>query len=500
MSSTGAEAFRAAIRRAIPLVVGLMLLGALVVNGLSQLRGARYEASAQVLISSTPLSSIITGTEPGFVDPQRTQDTARVLAGSPGVYSRAARGGDIGSSSELHDATTVQVGGSNDILTFVSTAGDPRRAQMIVNRVAQAYIAFRNELTQATIAQTSTQLRNTINTLPAGSPERATAQRQLNRLEVLRSANSGDAIVVSPATSADQTNPAPLRDTLLGLSLGLVIALMLVALREAIDTKVRDEADVERLLDAPVLTAIKPIPRGSRLVTYGRHEASFADSYSMLAAQLMARPAPNGTGLLMAVTSAAPREGKTTTSVNLAVALARRGLRVILADFDLRKPSLTEVFGLAPDTPGAIEVMQGERDIDECLWSVAVDGPQPTVTRNGARPEAPDERTLQVLPAGGALSARGEAKLRRPLAALLEDLRGRASVVVLDTPPALLTAEMTELARSVDLVVLVARQGVVSQRSLRLLRRQGRDWHAEIAGVVITDAPGQKTYDYYGRT
>jgi len=70
--------------------------------------------------------------------------------------------------------------------------------------------------------------------------------------------------------------------------------------------------------------------------------------------------------------------------------------------------------------------------------------------------------------------------------------------VILDTPPALLTVEMAELSQLIDDVLVVVRQGRVTQRSLRSLGRQARSWSAELAGVVITDAPGDEQYAYYG--
>ena len=72
---------------------------------------------------------------------------------------------------------------------------------------------------------------------------------------------------------------------------------------------------------------------------------------------------------------------------------------------------------------------------------------------------------------------------------LLDRLRAYADVVILDTPPALLTAEMTELSKLVDAVVVIVRQGFVTQRALRTLARQTRTWDADLVGAVVTDAP-----------
>jgi Mrp family chromosome partitioning ATPase len=83
---------------------------------------------------------------------------------------------------------------------------------------------------------------------------------------------------------------------------------------------------------------------------------------------------------------------------------------------------------------------------------------------------------------------------------LVGRLREQADIVVLDTPPALLTAQMTELSRNVDLVVAVVRQGRSTRRSLHSLTRQAQNWSAEFAGAVLTDVPTDEHRAYYGRS
>ena len=74
-----------------------------------------------------------------------------------------------------------------------------------------------------------------------------------------------------------------------------------------------------------------------------------------------------------------------------------------------------------------------------------------------------------------------------------------ADILMLDTPPALVTVEMAELSRRVDAVILVVRQGRVSRRSLRALARQTKGWKAQITGAVLTDAPQEERHSYYYR-
>ena len=509
MTSGGAEALKAAIRRSLFLIVLLVLLGIVSVNAFKQLRGPRYQASARVLVSPTNLVQVITNTAPSFVDPNRIEATARALAGSPEVYTRAAdrNGGTLGSPSEMQSATSVTGGNDNDILTFAARSTDPGRAVGIANAVANAYIAWRAELSGETIRRTETAVAAKLATLPKDSPARADLQSLLNKLDALSTAAAGDTQLVESAASASKTSPAPVKDTLLGFSIGLVIALLVVALREAVDTTVRSESDVEELLSAPVLATVRTLPRRTRMVTYGRHEAAYSDTYALLAANLaQARPADGP--LVLAVTSAVSREGKTTTAANLAVSLARRGANVLLADFDFRKPALSDLFQIPHDAPGVLQVLSGPTRLEDVLWSVTLTGARPRVSKNGTAPAATGSTngketdatagSLVLLPSGGAVRSQS-GTLSQRLGPLLKQLRGRADFVIVDTPPALLTVEMAELSRLIDDVLVVVRQGRVPQRSLRSLSRQARTWPAEVAGAVLTDAPaGEEQYAYYG--
>jgi len=505
--TSGAEAFKAALRRSALLIGVLVLLGAVALVIIRQVQGPRYEASSRVLISNQNLAEALTGTQPSFVDPQRVEQTATALANSPGLYTRAARESDriYGTGPELNDATTVS-SADNNILTFTATGDDPDKAVGTANAVAHAYLGWRADVLGRATRIAITELRAK---LAAGRPpaNAVDLRKQLDTLELMQTLNS-DATVVDEAGSAGKTRPTPIKDALLGGSIGLLIALLLVAAREAIDTTVRTESDVEDILGTSVLATVRSLPRRARMVTYGRHEAAFGDTYALLAATLV-QGAEQGKPRVLAVTSAVSSEGKTTTAANLAVALARRGNRVILADFDFRKPALAGVFELPRDVAGTLQILAGKTTAAEVVWQVMLEGRRPEATKltqltqNGPGPRGDAAAKdggggrLWLLPAGGSLRSQSDLKTAR-LPRLLADLRKRADFVVVDTPPALLTVEMAELAGLIDSVLVVVRHGRVTHRTLRSLNRQARTWSANLAGAVITDAAGEDQYTYYG--
>jgi polysaccharide biosynthesis transport protein len=506
MRPSAAEALKAAIRRSLPLAAILVILGIIVVNVFKQLQGPQYSANSKVFHSTTDIGSILTDIQPSFIDPERVIETAISLAESPEVYVRAARRlpGDT-TADELQSSTTVSGDQDSDVIGFTTTLDNSNQAVRAVNTIAAEYIAWRSEIFAKDISLAVDRIENR---LAVGTSPATDLREQLNRLRTLEALHSSGAVLVERASDAPQVSPSPVRDTILGASFGLVVALLIAGLREAFNTRIRSEADVEDSLRRPVLATIETLPKRAGLVTVGRHESRYGDTYALLAANVMQMRGKTNAPTVLAVTSAIAGEGKTTTASNLAVAMAQRGQRVVLADFDLRKPSVGRMFRIPGGSPGVVQLVDGQAGLASALWTVPLNGaapqdfhPQPLLgVVNGGElvgsGNGHGHGTLRVVASGG--NERGARVARSPqLPELIQQLGQNADVVILDTPPALATVEMSELSRTVvDAVIVVVRHGRVTRRSLVSLQRQAEGWQTDILGAVLVDAPPEED-DYY---
>jgi succinoglycan biosynthesis transport protein ExoP len=504
MRPSAAEALKAAIRRSIPIVVALVLIGIVAMNAFKQLQGPSYGATAKVYHSPSDLSAALTNIDPGFIDPERAIDTALTLAQSREPYSRAADRVQA-TVGEVQDSVTVGGSSDADVIAFTASTDEPSKSIRYANAVATAYVNWRSDIQSGRIDRAIVQIQQQLRRSPDNRTE---LREQLNRLTVLKTLAEGGAVVIERASSAPQTSPAPVRDSLLGASLGFVIALLIAGVREAFNTRIRSESDVEDALNKPVLATIQTLPKRAGIVAAGRHESRWGDTYALLAANLMQIRGVRKQPTILAVTSSIAGEGKSTTAANLAVAMAMRGQRVILAEFDLRKPAVGRMFRIPGDSPGIIQIIDGQASVSSATWTVEVNGARPAgvnavhpaTAGNGGPSEregdAHDQGWLRVVPAGG--TERGARVARSPrVPQLLESFGANADVVILDTPPALATVEMAELSGFVDGVLVVVRHGRVTRRSLVALNRQSEGWRADIVGAVLTDSPSEEDEYYY---
>jgi Mrp family chromosome partitioning ATPase/capsular polysaccharide biosynthesis protein len=493
MKQQGIENLRAIFRRSRLIVLLLIVLGAIQMNIVRSQQGPLYSANANVILSPTDLATALSGLS-SYVDPSRVDQTESALANSRQLFDYAAKKTPgVGTGSDLQSA--VSVSKSSTTISFSATRSNAAAAVADANAVANAYPTWRASVSNASVDAAMAQLRAQIKR--SGSD--ADTVSQLNKLRLLKTLTSGNVLLVERARHSVKTRPRPVRDTLLGAFVGLFAALVVVGLREALDTRVRSEYEVEELLGIPVLGSVERLPRRATPLVLGNREYErYSDMYALIAASVV-RLREGADRTVIAITSATAGEGKTTTAVNLATALARRNENVCLIDLDTRRPSVARVLRIPRDAHGVDRALLRDANVGALLWDVSSNG-----SGLDARPAAsPGARTatvhsrLQVLPMGsdaiGSISPHGDR-----LATLVRNVSDRSEFVVIDTPPALSVPDMTELAKLADIVLVVVRHGQASRRNLDALRRLHRTWpDVDIRGVVVDTPPDGDSYSYY---
>jgi capsular exopolysaccharide synthesis family protein len=267
----------------------------------------------------------------------------------------------------------------------------------------------------------------------------------------------------------------------LALLASVIFGIGFAFVREFIDTTLRTDYDVRRHLDYPVL-AVAPRVGSSEVLTLRASRSSImAEIYDTLATVLLSAPSEHPNRIFM-VTSTNPQEGKTVTSINLAVALARQGKRTLLVDGDMRVPSIHTSLTL-PSSPGLSEVLAGSVQLNAEGLMQDSEVPNLKVLPCGVQPESPYELL--------------DPSRMGPIAAQMREM---FDVVVVDTPPILRTGDALKISTVADQSLFVVEAGRTEQRQASWAKRLLSNVGARVSGVVLNRAvtDSEEYYYYYG--
>jgi Mrp family chromosome partitioning ATPase/capsular polysaccharide biosynthesis protein len=457
-----------------------------------------YSASAEVFLN---LQNQLYG---GVGDPTvweqfRTMDTQLRLATLPAI------GYEVADALELHDRDGASVGaqtsaaslGNTDIIRFTTTDPSPVMARRIATEYARQYVAFRQDFDTATLSSTIAGLDHELRRLERAGQQGGAAyqdvQSKRRQLATAVELQRGNTTLVREADTASRVTPRWRRDAVEALVLALIAGLGLAYVIDALDFRLRTPGDIAEALGATLLATV-PLPRRpvlrrrarGTLVTRMEPESE-AEGIRRLRQSVELVSSPSLSGVLL-VTSAAATGTKEPVAARLALALARGGASVGLVDVDLRDPTLHRLFGI-PAAPGVTDVLRGAplRDVSQ---PVAVDRPdERRLVSLGAPPPTPAEARgrLEIVPAGVVDVESAEALTGLAAADLVEALRERTDLVLLEGPPLMTSSDALLLARHADGLVLVAGAGTVtlgsSHEVVQAVRRAG----TPVLGVVVTE-------------
>ncbi|MGA8073211.1 MAG: polysaccharide biosynthesis tyrosine autokinase, partial [Candidatus Acidiferrales bacterium] len=332
-------------------------------------------------------------------------------------------------------------------------------------------------------------------------------QQKLKEAGITAGLRSSNIRIVDPAlVPTHPARPQKSRNILLAFLVGLVGGVGLALLREYLDNTVKSPDDIERLAGLPSLAVVPEVRslnghghgrvRSGKLlgdgeeaqeeeeesrveiVSFAKPKSQVSEAFRALRTSLLLSQADHPPQVIL-VTSALPREGKTTAAVNLAVTLAQLGDRTLILDSDLRKPGVRRVLGLTVGREsGLSSYLSGLSTLDEVCF------PHPQIDN------------LVALPTGPIPPSPADLLSSHRMRDAISYLRQKYKFIVIDSPPIMAATDAVILSALTDGVLLVVRSGTTPKEAFTRTRDLLHAVKCRLLGVVL-NAVDSSAPDYY---
>src|SRR3954454_13732844 len=475
-----------AVRAHLVLVIAITLAAGIAAIAWGQMRGATYEANAQMLVTPTPSDDTTYIGLPlvrDTGDPPRTLQTAATLIDSPRAAQLTARRLGRGwTQRRVESAVSVTPQGQSSIVDVTATGSTAAEASKGANFYVHAVITAREQTLKPLIDRAVATTRAQLSRLPATAPSKQTLSERVRQLENVL---DGDPTISISQSAARPDSASGISRALVfvlaliaGLVLGTVAALMLDLLRPR---RLSEEEELLALYRLPVLARIPHLPRRWRKQALDSPLAMppmVREGFRTLQVQLELQP---GRHRSILVTSATSGDGKTTSAVNFALELVGAGQKVVLLDLDLRKPDVGPVLGISPKLRLA-DLLDPKTRVEQALV------------------DAPGVPGLRALPIHKADAFPLLERLTPRLPELVTAHRALAALASIDTAPLGEVSDALKMTTGVDDVLVVARLGNTRRANFEVMRDLlERTNHSPTGLVVIGTSPRVvSSYYYYG--
>ncbi|MFS0733981.1 polysaccharide biosynthesis tyrosine autokinase [Microbacterium sp. 1P10UB] len=431
-------------------IVALTVLGAAAGFGWALLKTPEYQATTQLYVSVRASDSAVVGELAQGTNYARQAVTSFVdVVDSAAVLDRVIDELDLDTTSaQLARQVSASVPANTVIISATVTDPNPEQAAAIANSVGKNFADV------------------VVNRLE--KPEGDAAS--LVRIETIEPA------LVPTSTSSPNFPLSVALGALLGLALGMAFAV----LRTVLDTRIHSIHDIEVVTDKPLLggIAFDADAKKRPLIVHADPMNPRAESFRTLRTNLQFVGVDAGAGSRsFVITSAGPGEGKSTTTANLAIALAETGARVALVDGDLRLPRVADYMGVEGGS-GLTDVLIGNAELVDVLqrWGRG----KLFVLPSGRVPPNPAELL-------------GSHAMQRTLAELTEAF----DYVLVDAPPLLLVTDAAVVSKYTSGVILIAASGSTKRPQLEAAVKTLNGIGSNLLGVIVTMLPS-KGPDSYG--
>lgn len=472
-----------------------------------------FASSTQIMVGNSELDRLILGTDTPR-DGRTSETLAVLLQTEPVARAAAKRLGYRGDPRALLGSVKVGAAEDSDFLVISSSAGDPNTAAAIANAFAKGFIAVtaaeRRSAATVALKAADGQMKE-LGITAEDDAQRAALRQRIERLTAIQEfpkAAAGTRQLDPALPIAVPVEPKPKKNAIFALAVSLMLAIAGAFGLERLDRRLRRPEDVESLYPVPNLTEL---PGTSNAAPSADGKATLPETFReplrMLRTNLDLASLDRPLRTIL-VTSAGPREGKSTVVRNLALAYRESGARVAVIDTDLRRPTLDKLLAVQRE-PGLINVLTGTETLEEALQTaeVHVEGIETLIklysqNGNGNGKGHTDLGRLAVLAAGPTPANPPAVLAAERMRLLLDKIAGQFDVVLLDTAPMLAFGDAVPLVSEVDGVLVVARLGTTtSDAARRLLARLERIPNSNVLGVVANDVgkrdQAQRAYAYH---
>lgn len=296
---------------------------------------------------------------------------------------------------------------------------------------------------------------------------------QSRRIREFRNYPVSVIIPAAPPHESDGVNW--LVSLLLGVIAGLVGGMGLAFVAENLDTTLHSSSEIEEATDLRSLGELPLNPR-NKPVVFTNGPSPQTEAFRTLETNLKSFDASHQIATLM-ITSAQAGEGKTTTAVNLSIALAQSGRNVVLIDCDLRKPSIHQVLGM-PNQIGVSNALIQQAPASKVLKKSPQYG-------------------IHVVTSGPIVKSPTSLFSSKIMIRFLGELEAQFDMVVLDVPAALAVADVSVLAPLVDGIALVVSTNIANKQALLAVQRRLSGVQGNMVGVIINRSERNFVRGYY---
>ncbi|EID16745.1 polysaccharide biosynthesis tyrosine autokinase [Mycolicibacterium phlei] len=422
--------------------LALGLLGSVAVNLLTT---PMYQASTRLFVSTTPGESLAETYQGNRVSQDRVISYTQLIMGET-LAQRTIDKLDLPMTADALKANVKASAKANTVLINVTVLDEsPVRARDIADALSDEFVVMVREL----------------ETPESGAPTNA-------RVVVEQRASIPDKPVI----------PKTMRNIAIGLAVGLVLGIGLALVRDLLDNTIKDKQTLEETTGVGLVGSI-PLDKDRRreaAISFDSDNSAIAESFRKLRTNLQFLAVDNPPRVLV-ITSSMPSEGKSTTAINIALALAEADKSVVIVDGDLRRPRVSSYLGLV-ETVGFSTALAGSASLSDVIQKTRFTGL--SALTSGTIPPNPSEL----------LGSQAAKKV-------LDELREQFDYVIIDSSPLLAVTDAAILAANADGVLIMARFGQTKREQLGHAVGHLKDVGAPLLGAVFTMTPLRgSSYNY----